>query len=140
MYEKLRNFRTIHPGGVSLVLKYAQNSNENCHEISRREHFAFRRYRAKSPPGYIYIGLSLLHFQVEVISKSRQSDKHNSENFITIEQILRKLWTFIKVSLKIDMKDNECMQKSIVYMSNSHTSPLDLYIKKKYINFFALIV
>ena len=25
MYEKLRNFRTIHPGAVSLVLKYAQN-------------------------------------------------------------------------------------------------------------------
>ena len=24
MYEKLRNFRTIHPGAVSLVLKYAQ--------------------------------------------------------------------------------------------------------------------
>ena len=35
MYEKLRNFRTIHPGAVSLVLKDAQNSNKNCHEISR---------------------------------------------------------------------------------------------------------
>ena len=51
MYEKLRNFRTIHPGAVSLVLKYAQNSNENCHEISQREHCAFRRYRAKSRRG-----------------------------------------------------------------------------------------
>ena len=51
MYEKLRNFRTIQPGVVSLVLKYAQNSNENCHEISRREHCAFRRYRAKSRGG-----------------------------------------------------------------------------------------
>ena len=48
MYEKLRNFRTIHPGAVSLVLKYAQNLNKNCHEISRREHCVFRRYRAKS--------------------------------------------------------------------------------------------
>ena len=32
MYKKLRNFWTIHPGAVSLVLKYAQNLNKNCHE------------------------------------------------------------------------------------------------------------
>ena len=51
MYEKLCNFQTIHPGVVSLVLKYAQNSNENCHEIPRREHCAFRRYRTKSQGG-----------------------------------------------------------------------------------------
>ena len=38
--KKLRNFRTIHSGAVSLVLKYAQNSNKNCHEISRRESIA----------------------------------------------------------------------------------------------------
>ena len=65
MYEKLRNFRTIHPGAVSLVLKYAQNLKKNCHEISRREHCAFQRYCAKSrggaklapppPPGLIRV-------------------------------------------------------------------------------------
>ena len=66
MYEKLRNLRTIHPGAVSLVLKYAQNLNENCHEISRRLSIArFGDIARKVEGGYIsppppppgYIGL-----------------------------------------------------------------------------------
>ena len=45
MYGKLRNFRTIHPGAVNFILKYAQISKESCHKILRQEHCAFRRYR-----------------------------------------------------------------------------------------------
>ena len=75
MYEKLRNFRTIHLGAVSLVLKYAQNSNKNCLEISRREHCAFRISREKSrgggaklapPPPRAIIGLMNDHHLLEL--------------------------------------------------------------------------
>ena len=51
MYKKLRNFRTVPPGGTNLVSKCAGNLKEKSHKVARRELCALQSNRAKCRGG-----------------------------------------------------------------------------------------
>ena len=65
MYKKLRNFRTVPPGVTNLVSKFAGNSKEKSHKVSRQELCALQSNRAKCrggpkrppPPPPVFSGL-----------------------------------------------------------------------------------